>query len=46
MEYGGKINDKWMDEIFGWLKIINEKTLHEWCMKNVWMMDDYQMNGN
>lgn len=46
MEYGRKINDRWMDERFGWLKIIDEKNLREWCMKNVWMMDDFWMNEN
>ncbi len=43
MEYGWKLNDKWMDEIFGWFKIIDEKNLREWCMKNVWMMGDFWM---
>ncbi len=39
MEYGWRINDKWMDEIFGWLKIIDEKTY----MNDAWKMCEWQM---
>lgn len=44
MEYGRKINDKWMDEIFGWLKIIDEKNLCEWWVIFEWMMDGWLSN--